>query len=254
MADGQSRWLGALDVLAKIGIGVVGAWATWHFARIETEREAQRDRIAQLQERAADERELMRIFADYAPKSAAIETLDGRSALALTAYAAERLAADHGRPEFVEMLPAPTEAQVSSAVAENPQAAVAIRNAAVQAREAQATQATPMAQARWFAVAATFPADQPAAAESFAAGLRDRLKASDPNVKVAVWRTRTSRNLAICVGGPMDPEAARETARSLRANGAAPDAFAQRDREWERVSASPAAPARPSRALPSAPD
>lgn len=236
----QRSWVAALDVLSKVAIGAIGVFATLYFGDLDRKREESRDATARLQEQSADERELMRIFADYSPKASNIDTVDGRTALALASYAADRLAREHNRPEFGELIAVPTQTQVAAAVAENPAAAAAINNVALQAAEAAAPAApeasgADAAAVRWFAVAASYGFDNRDGAERFAAQLQEKLAATAPGVKVEVWSTRVSRKLAVVVGGLTDEAQARDMVAQLRAGGLAPEAFAQRDRNWAQT-------------------
>lgn len=234
----QSRWISGLDVLSKVAIGAIGVFATLYFGDLEQKREASRDATSRHQVKSADERELMRIFADYSSQTGKLDTIEGRSALALASYAADRLAREHDRPEFAELIAVPSQTQVAAAVAENPAAAAAINNVALQAAEAAAPAAPEPAGGesdRWFAVAASFGFNDRAGAEQFAATLKDKLAATAPNAKVEVMSTRVSRKLAVVVGGLNDETRTREMVAQLRAGGLAPEAFAQRDRSWAQA-------------------
>ena len=89
---------------------------------------------------------------------------------------------------------------------------------------------------RWFAVVASVPGNQPEVAARLAKELNGRLqRAGLPPKNASVYRTRISNSFAITSGRDKTEAEAKARARMLRQSDAVPDAFAQRDRGWTRL-------------------
>lgn len=93
----------------------------------------------------------------------------------------------------------------------------------------------PVIPGRAFAVLGSFEPDEPGRANAF--GLASTL--GRRGLCVEIWQANTSRHLAVVLGGVASEDEARERAQQARAEGIAPDAYAQFDRGWARVEGSP---------------
>lgn len=86
---------------------------------------------------------------------------------------------------------------------------------------------------RWFAVVAT--AETQPEAESIAKGLKAREPADLKQFALFLYKTKISNSFALTVGDDGSKSEALQRARIARNSGWVPDAFAQKNRDWQLI-------------------
>lgn len=112
---------------------------------------------------------------------------------------------------------------------------VAAKLPAASPAEQAAAQQFAAAQTGWFAVMGSYPLD----ASGLDAALDQVRKIQASGACAELWQTQISRNYAVVLGTSTSQANAGANVRKARADGVAGDAFAQRDRGWNRLPQSP---------------